>query len=88
LGFLRRATSPYGAAAPQSGDCIRQLSVVIAEELDVSQAGRHHPMRFRKSQFQGLGNSNSSHQNNLRPIEILDLGFVSDLVSWDLGFLT
>lgn len=36
--------------------------------------------RFRKLQSQS--------PNNLRPIEILDLGFVSDLVSWDLGFLT
>jgi hypothetical protein len=32
--------------------------------------------------------SKSHHQNNVRPIEILGLGFVWDLVSWDLGFLT
>jgi hypothetical protein len=33
-------------------------------------------------------NPNPNHQNNVRPIEILGLGFVWDLVSWDLGFLT
>jgi hypothetical protein len=32
-------------------------------------------------------NPNPNRQNNMRPIEILGLGFVWDLVSWDLGFL-
>src|SRR6266496_4783154 len=31
-------------------------------------------------------NLNPNHQNNVRPIEILGLGFIWDLVSWDLGF--
>jgi hypothetical protein len=33
-------------------------------------------------------NPNPNQQSNVRPIEILGLGFVWDLVSWDLECLT